>query len=48
MSETEIKNILKKYGAYSLVTKTYMRFKADNKRAHKAVHTKECLHVLIK
>ncbi|MGL2591381.1 DNA adenine methylase [Helicobacter pylori] len=48
MSETEIKNILKKYGAYSLVTKTYMRFKADNKRTHKAAHTKECLHVLIK
>ncbi|GAA7738601.1 DNA adenine methylase [Helicobacter pylori] len=48
MSETEIKNILKKYGAYSLITKTYMRFKADNKRAHKAAHTKECLHILIK
>ncbi len=48
MSETEIKNILKKYGAYSLMTKTYMRFKADNKRTHKAAHTKECLHILIK
>ncbi len=48
MSETEIGNILKKYGAYSLITKTYMRFKADNKRAHKAAHTKECLHILIK
>lgn len=48
MGETEIGNILKKYGAYSLITKTYMRFKADNKRAHKAAHTKECLHILIK
>ncbi|WP_101002842.1 DNA adenine methylase [Helicobacter pylori] len=48
MSETEIGNILKKYGAYSLMTKTYMRFKADNKRAHKAAHTKECLYILIK
>ncbi|WP_104760633.1 DNA adenine methylase [Helicobacter cetorum] len=48
MSETEIRNILEKYGAYSLVTKTYTRFKADNKRAQKATHTKEYLHILIK
>ncbi|CAJ99148.1 DNA adenine methylase [Helicobacter acinonychis] len=48
MNETEIRNILKKYGAYSLFTKTYMRFKADNTRVHKATHTKEFLHVLIK
>ncbi len=48
MNEIEIRNILKKYGAYSLATKTYMRFKADNARAHKATHTKEFLHVLIK
>ena len=48
MSETEIGNILKKYGTYSLMTKTYMCFKADNKRTHKAAHTKECLHILIK
>ncbi len=48
MNEIEIRNILKKYGAYSLATKTYMRFKADNARTHKATHTKEFLHVLIK
>lgn len=30
------------------MTKTYMRFKADKKRVHKAAHTKECLHILIK
>ncbi|WP_104747811.1 DNA adenine methylase [Helicobacter cetorum] len=48
MSETEIRNILEKYGTYSLATKTYTRFKADNKRAQKATHTKEYLHILIK
>lgn len=50
MSEHEVKNILKKYGEYSLKTTNYQRFKADktNNRNHKATATVEYLHILKK
>jgi len=48
MSEEEIKEIMSKYGKYELVKKEYQRFKADNKREHKADKTHEYLHILRK
>jgi len=50
MSENDIKNIMEKYGKYSLTTKEYQRFKADKteNRNHKADKTYEYLHILIK
>lgn len=50
MSENEIKNIMTKYGKYSLKTTKYQRFKADKtkNRNHKATETVEFLHILEK
>lgn len=48
MSLKEIKEIMSKYGKYSVCKKEYSRFKADNNRTHKADKTYEFLHVLIK
>ena len=50
MSENDVKNIMKKYGRYDLVTKEYQRFKADKSenRNHKADKTFEYLHILEK
>lgn len=44
----EIKSILSKYGRYDLEKRDYQRFKADNKRVHKANKTLEYLHILEK
>jgi len=48
MSEIEIKNILSKYGKYSLVSTEYKRFKADNNRKNISKSTFEYLHILKK
>lgn len=50
MSENDVKNIMEKYGKYSLKTKEYQRFKADKteSRNHKADKTYEYLHILKK
>jgi adenine-specific DNA-methyltransferase len=50
MSEYEVKNIMQKYGKYSLVQKEYQRFKVDKtqNRNHKANKTFESLHILVK
>ena len=50
MRASEIKDIMIKYGKYSLQTKEYQRFKADKttSRNHKATHTNEYLHILTK
>lgn len=50
MSEYEVKNIMQKYGKYSLVQKEYQRFKANKtqNRKHKANKTFESLHILVK
>ncbi len=50
MSGSEIKDIMIKYGKYSLQTKEYQRFKADKteSRSHKATKTYEYLHILSK
>ncbi len=50
MSEEEVKNIMSKYGEYSLATTVYQRFKADKteNRNHKANSTIEYLHILKK
>jgi len=50
MSENDVKNIMKKYGEYSLKIKEYQRFKADKteNRNHKADKTYEYLHILRK
>ena len=50
MSEDEIRNVMTKYGKYSLETKEYQRFKADKteNRNHKADKTFEYLHILEK
>lgn len=50
MSENDVKNIMEKYGEYSLKTKEYQRFKADKteNRNHKADKTYEYLHILRK
>lgn len=50
MSEYEVKNIMQKYGKYSLVQKEYQRFKVNKtqNRNHKANKTFESLHILVK
>ena len=50
MSSDAVKNIMSKYGSYSLKIKEYRRFKADKteNRNHKANSTKEYLHILKK
>ncbi len=50
MQVDEVKEIMEKYGAYSLKAIDYRRFKADKtaNRNHKATKTEEYLHVLIK
>ena len=50
MSESDVKNIMSKYGKYDLKTKEYQRFKADKteNRTHKATKTYEYLHILQK
>ena len=48
MSLEEIKNIMSKYGDYSLYTQEYRRFKADSNRENKADSTIEYLHCLVK
>jgi adenine-specific DNA-methyltransferase len=50
MSENEVKNMMSRYGIYSLKTTNYQRFKADKteNRNHKATATVEYLHILEK
>jgi len=50
MSAETIRQIMTKYGKYSLKTATYQRFKADKtaNRQHKASQTTEYLHILEK
>jgi len=50
MSAETIRQIMTKYGKYSLKTATYQRFKADKSanRQHKASQTTEYLHILKK
>ncbi|WP_298542582.1 DNA adenine methylase [uncultured Aquimarina sp.] len=50
MTEKEIRQIMKRYGRYDLVTTAYQRFKADKteNRNHKATKTTEYLHILEK
>lgn len=48
MSLETIKEIMSKYGEYSLFTKDYRRFKADNARNNKSDTTVEYLHCLVK
>lgn len=48
MSLDAVKNMMSKYGSYSLFTKEYRRFKADNARNNKSDTTTEYLHCLIK
>lgn len=50
MSVETVRNIMSKYGNYSLETREYRRFKADKtqNRNHKATSTKEYLHILSK
>lgn len=48
IKESEFKDMLKKYGQYSLYQKEYKRFKADSKRLGQTPTTFEHLHVLVK
>ena len=50
MAEEQIRQIMKRYGRYDLVTTAYKRFKADKteNRKHKAIATTEYLHILEK
>jgi adenine-specific DNA-methyltransferase len=50
MSEKDIKDIMSKYGKYSLKKTKYQRFKADKSenRNHRADSTYEYLHILEK
>ncbi len=50
MSKEDIRNIMSKYGKYSLVSINYQRFRSDKEgnRNHKANKTKEYLHILEK
>lgn len=50
MNEATVKDIMQRYGNYSLATKKYQRFKADKteNRNHKADATLEYLHILEK
>lgn len=44
----QIKEIMSKYGDYSLFTQEYKRYKADNNRDNKSNTTTEYLHCLVK
>ena len=48
MSVNDIREIMSKYGKYSLYTTDYQRFRSDKKenRNYKANKTEEYLHVL--
>ncbi len=50
MTAKEVKEIMSKYGNYTLAAKDYQRFKADKteNRNHKADSTREYLHILRK
>ncbi|UAB81903.1 DNA adenine methylase [Marixanthomonas sp. SCSIO 43207] len=50
MSKEEVKQVMKRFGKYTLKTKKYQRFKADKteNRNHKAAETFEYLHILEK
>lgn len=50
LPESVLKKICEQYGSYRLAKKKYQRFRADkaDARQHKASHTEEHLHVLIK
>lgn len=48
MSEDEVKNIMQKYGEYSLVKKEYKRFKVQMNKNTKENKTFEYLHILEK
>jgi adenine-specific DNA-methyltransferase len=50
MTAETVRNIMQKYGKYDLVETDYQRFKADKteNRNHKAVGTKEYIHILEK
>jgi adenine-specific DNA-methyltransferase len=48
MGVETIKKIMQKYGKYSVKTKEYARFKADNNRYNKSNTTTEYLHILTK
>ena len=50
MTSNEVKEIMKKYGKYQLISTEYTRFKADNdkNRNHTANKTEEYLHILEK
>jgi len=50
MPVSDIRYIMSKYGKYDMVETDYQRFKADKteNRVHKASHTKEYLHILVK
>ncbi len=48
MSSDSVKNIMSKYGDYSVETTDYQRFKADSNRINIADKTTEYLHVLVK
>lgn len=48
LSLNQIKEIFESAGKYSLKSKTYKRFKADNNRLNKRDETTEYLHILIK
>lgn len=50
MSQEEVKNVMERFGKYTLKTKKYQRFKADKteNRNHKASETFEYLHILEK
>lgn len=48
MSPLDIKEIMSKYGEYSLEIIDYQRFKADSNRYNKTDKTQEFLHILVK
>lgn len=48
MSETEVRQVMSKYGKYDLAKTKYHRFKADSNRSNKADFTTEYLHILEK
>ncbi len=50
MSVDDVKNIMRKYGKYNLISTNYQRFRADKEenRNHKASKTEEYLHALEK
>jgi adenine-specific DNA-methyltransferase len=50
MSQSEVEKVMKRFGKYSLKTKSYQRYKTVNNqnRNHKATETVEFLHILEK